>query len=245
MSIINNIFNIVYISSYIDSPRLKDLKEHLNELDINYKIIYGDKYTDINITNELNSNRITQSFYNSFKKNDNGFKRLIANYQTHALIFKEFLSTNYDKCLIIEDDCYFIDNYEKYINPNDIPSDYDYIQYGWESYVFCDSNVKDTHYNKYYDKLYWGRGGCHCYSITRKAGKNILKNIYPQYKAIDGFLGDLVFINKTNYPYDVKPPSKETKLSNSYISVMKIAYGLSQGKDKKYKSAYQEAIKDN
>ena len=68
---------------------------------------------------------------------------------------------------------------------------------------------------------------------------------FPQYKAIDGFLGDLVFINKTNYPYDVKPPSKETKLSNSYISVMKIAYGLSQGKDKKYKSAYQEAIKDN
>ena len=97
MSIINNIFNIVYVSSYKDSPRLKDLQEHLNELCINYKIIYGDKYTDINLTNELNSNRITQSFYNSFKINQSGFKRLIANYQTHALIFKEFLSTNYDR----------------------------------------------------------------------------------------------------------------------------------------------------
>lgn len=241
MSLINKIFNIVYVSSYSDSPRLKNLNIHLQKLNINYKIIYGVKYDSINLNKELKDNKISANFCDKFQ-NKNGLKRLIANYQTHNLIYEDFLKTKYNECMIIEDDCFFIDEYEKYINLKYIPKNYDYIQYGWENYVFCQANAKDTHYNFFYDKIYWGRSGVHCYVITRNAVKKILKNIYPQYKAIDGFLGDLVYINKKNYPKDIKPVDKKDKLHNCYISKKKIAFGLSQGTNSIYKSSFQESI---
>ena len=228
MSIINKLFNIVYIISYKGSTRLPYLEEHLNELSINYKIIYGPKYDKVSLENLLENNKLTYTFYNNH--NNVYIQKIVANVLTHIKAWNDFIESKYDKCMIIEDDNIFIKNYEKYIIESKLPTNYDYIAYGWENYVFTQGGSKDERYNDHYDKLYWGRSGAHCYVISKKTARKLIEYAYPIYKAPDGYIGDMCYVNKNYNEKTLKGCSiapKEKRIHFAYISIKKIGFGIS------------------
>jgi len=226
MSIINNIFNIIYICSYKNNPRLEVLKKNYDSLCLNYKIIFGPLSNDILLSKLLKENKISKKYLNS--PLNNKVKKIICALNiTHGMAWTEFLNSEFKNCIIVEDDAFFINNINNFLIKDKIPKDYEFIQLGWENYKFNQDGAKDEKYNNYFDKLYWGRAGAHCYSINRIAAKKLLKYLYPIYKAPDGYIGDMCFINKNYSKFDFKEPNKEDKIYKAYISKKKLAYGIS------------------
>ena len=108
----NNIFDKIFILSYLDSDRINSNIEQLKKHNItNYEYVYGINYKDIDINNYIKYKKCTQSLVDELIKGGDIFvKRRLASYQTFLKIMNKTLERNYKKILVLEDDFFFCDN---------------------------------------------------------------------------------------------------------------------------------------
>jgi GR25 family glycosyltransferase involved in LPS biosynthesis len=105
---------------------------------------------------------------------------------SHYRIYCDIIENNYNKCLILEDDCIFSDemiNFN-YIE-NYIPEDWELLYLGNSKFI---SNATTSKVGNPYFLKCFGVPCTHIYAITNNTAKLLKKNIFPVKGAIDGFL---------------------------------------------------------
>ena len=112
---------------------------------------------------------------------------------SHSLVYKDIVSNNYKRCIILEDDFVFKDNLNELFEElyKDIPNN-------WELIYFSNSRryqPRDhTNYNDSFALLKSGLCEACCYGITCDVAKKLCNNFLPLRAAADGYLS--VAINK-------------------------------------------------
>lgn len=139
---------------------------------------------------------------------------------SHVRIYKEMIEKNYQRVLIIEDDCDFVNNFheqfEKYIG--DVPSNWGLLYFG---------GVHETRNGKFIpepisDGMVKAKRiiTTTCYAITLEGAKKALEAIKPdetyKHTAIDGYLGVGVQ-SVTDFTYAFHPPLAWQRASYSDI----------------------------
>ena len=183
----NNIFDKIYISTYLGSDRIGSCTEQLKKNNIeNYEFVYGINYKDIDIGNYIKEKKCTQYLVNQLSSGGNNFtKRRLACYQTFSDIMNKTVENNYKIILFLEDDFFFCDNINEKVEElfKKLPLDWDLIRLGWET----DVSNKKTNSNKLeFIKEIPDRGAMACvYNINTV--KQILELGQIQSQAVDGF----------------------------------------------------------
>lgn len=116
-------------------------------------------------------------------------KNIIATALTHQKAYSTFLSSNYNSCLILEDDARFTKKFYKYIYNgklekinNDIEkSDYDIIYWGRSNYA---DERKIAHTGKYseylnHTELNIDYYGAHAYQVSKQGAAKIMHQALP------------------------------------------------------------------
>lgn len=105
---------------------------------------------------------------------------------SHYRIYCDIIEKEYNKCLILEDDCIFsneINNFNDIIN--NIPEDWELLYLGNSKFIH-DSTTSEIG-NSYFLRCL-GVPCTHMYAITNNSAKLLVKNIFPIKASIDGFL---------------------------------------------------------
>ena len=181
------------ISDNIDSKMscyLINLDRNKDRLDHFKKIYYDSDLRDkkLNIISAVDGKRLTLDEIRGYivpelidtlihidktgKKPDSKYltRGMLGCYLSHINIYKQFLETKGDYCMIFEDDAIFDDDLNKNIQHymNNIPDDWDVILMG---YVYIlKSETVNSHINKILE--FWGTQG---YIIRRNGIEKILK----------------------------------------------------------------------
>ena len=121
---------------------------------------------------------------------------------SHALVYKDIASKNYNRCLILEDDVVFNDNLNELFR-----NFYHDIPINWELIYFSNNKRHSSDYNSNFVSLSDGLCESCCYAITNDIARKLSENILPIRAASDGFLAvsisKLLLINKA-YAYKKK-----------------------------------------
>jgi GR25 family glycosyltransferase involved in LPS biosynthesis len=150
-------------------------------------------------------------------------RNIIATALTHQKAYNTFLSSEYDSCLILEDDARFTKKFYKYIyngklekiNKDIKNSDYDIIYWGRSNYA---DERKIAHTGKYSEHLnhtelnidYYG---AHAYQVSRQGATKIMEQALP-----------------VKFPADVLLESLDLKVySSDYSMVVQNAGPVTQG----------------
>jgi GR25 family glycosyltransferase involved in LPS biosynthesis len=150
-------------------------------------------------------------------------RNIIATALTHQKAYNTFLSSEYDSCLILEDDARFTKKFYKYIyngklekiNKDIKNSDYDIIYWGRSNYA---DERKIAHTGKYSEHLnhtelnidYYG---AHAYQVSRQGATKIMEQALP-----------------VKFPADVLLESLDLKVySPDYSMVVQNAGPVTQG----------------
>ena len=128
-------------------------------------------------------------------------KNIIATSLTHQKAYSTFISSDYNSCLILEDDARFTKKFYKYISNNKIDkiikdiaeSDYDVIFWGRSNYA---DERKITHTGKYsehlnHTELNTDFYGAHAYQVSKQGATKIMKQALPVKFAADVLLESL------------------------------------------------------
>ena len=185
MSIINSFFNKIYV---VSMEKNTERHQYINELFrkyniANYKILHGPEGESINVS-ELYNKKLIQEH---MKKMPNP----IGTIETHKMAWQDFVNSGCEKCLVFEDDVYFLENFESRLSQflTNLPDNWDVLQIGWLPPHY--SNKEDKKINEYV-KLRWsGVAGAHCYALKINSARILIENVYPINKAVDGYIGDI------------------------------------------------------
>jgi GR25 family glycosyltransferase involved in LPS biosynthesis len=113
---------------------------------------------------------------------------------SHREIYEDIIKNNYEKCLIMEDDCIFTDKLNDFdeITKN-IPKDWDFLYLGNSNYI--NNNNSSDIGNKFFLKCL-GVPCTHMYAININCIETIKSKMFPIRAAIDGFLHRFIFEKK-------------------------------------------------
>ena len=208
---INSIVDKVFVITTLNSNRVDYIKSHLNDNDIKYDFFVA---TDVRlIANDL----FVQDGGDVSNKNHKSSISLISAYTS---IIETSRISNFNNICIIEDDCYFGNDWIQKINTffNHLPNNWDLLNLGY--HPLHDTDTIKEKYNEYVNiPLNWHHT-THCM---------ILKNTcYSEM---------LSLINKWKYTLPIDYLFNEVyknKKFNSYYPVDKIIHQLSI-RDVKYK----------
>jgi GR25 family glycosyltransferase involved in LPS biosynthesis len=116
-------------------------------------------------------------------------KNIIATALTHQKAYSTFISSDYNSCLILEDDARFTKKFYKYISNGKIDkiikdiveSDYDVIYWGRSNYA---DERKIAHTGKYseylnHTELNIDYYGAHAYQVSKQGATKIMKQALP------------------------------------------------------------------
>lgn len=209
MSILNTYFDKIYcINLEKRKDRWEEMLIEFSKHDINVEKFIA---SDGNVFNWVPPTKI------EYKKTSfNGQMGCIA---SHVRIYWDVIKNNYNRVLIIEDDCNFVDNlnekFEEVIK--DVPEDWELLYFG---------GVHETRKGKFIpekltDNVVIGRRviTTTCYGITLETCKKALEVIKPdkpeKHTAIDGFLAAGLQPNVKTYAFH--PPLAWQRASYSDI----------------------------
>jgi len=116
-------------------------------------------------------------------------KNIIATALTHQKAYNTFLSSDYESCLILEDDARFTKKFYKYIYNGELEkiskditnSDYDIVYWGRSNHA-DEKEIKHTgKYSEYlnYTELNIDYYGAHAYQVSRKGATKIMEQALP------------------------------------------------------------------
>jgi hypothetical protein len=204
-NLINNFFDKIYVINLSYSvERKKSMIEQFEKYNIKNAIFI--EATDKNTLNfeELIEKKMWQCLQNCVSKctcRDSLGDGNIALNISHYKIYLDIIENDYNKCLILEDDCVFSD--EMY-NFNDIetyiPEDWELLYLGNSKFI---SNSTTSDINNLFFLKCFGVPCTHMYAITNNSAKILAKNIFPIRAAIDGYIHRYII--------------DEKKLNNVYI----------------------------
>ena len=152
----------------------------------------------------INTKEKDEKFYNKYYPLYNG-DRVLPKSEfgvtiSHIETYKEIFNFGYNKCLILEDDAIFCNNFKEILN--EIIEESDEYDFSFLSSC-CDLNVKKTTY-KYLYEASKSRSVC-AYIINSKNLKLILENITPITDVIDWHLNNIK--DKSNIKFSwCQPP---------------------------------------
>lgn len=113
---------------------------------------------------------------------------------SHYRIYCDIIENGYNRCLILEDDCIFLDEMYNFNDiENYIPEDWELLYLG--NSKFISSNTSTDIGNTYFLKCF-GVPCTHMYDITNSTAKLLAKNIFPVRAAIDGYLHRFIIDKK-------------------------------------------------
>ena len=186
----NNIKNIGVFVINLEkcSSRLEQISNNLNKQNINFTRISATDGNDINV-DELDSTDISPEF-KKFVINNPSLIGHLGCSMSHTKAIKEFQNSNYDYCIILEDDAIIPENFlnkvKKYINESN-KSYWDLLLLGY----FCDDDSLCLE-NKLYDYnissnirhigYYYG---AHAYVLNKKTINKVVKTLQPFIWTID------------------------------------------------------------
>lgn len=204
-----NTFEKTYIISYVKNiDKQHRIKLMLNELHIdNYEFIYGiDMHISDICKTSIWDEKDSQHFIITDNNPDSYASHAISCSIAHITALQHAYYSNFQNCLIIEDDVLLYKNNE-YVNKvlNYYPKDADIIQYGYILFYY-DNNIK---YDENYNIGEW-YGGTQCYGVCNRNSMKILIDNYLQtfYEADNYNLYKNLIIYNTNIPIFIDPCHK-------------------------------------
>lgn len=119
LSILNKTFDKIFLITLTKLPRFNRIKERLNGLD--YEVFEG-----------LDGEIINKNDYTSLgSKLTRGQLGCTV---SHVKLYEKISNEPYEKILILEDDCVFLDNIENFANSyQQLPENWNIIYLGWEA----------------------------------------------------------------------------------------------------------------
>ena len=115
-------------------------------------------------------------------------KNIIACALSHKKTLDTFLSSNYDNCLILEDDVKFSPRFFKYLANNSLDEitqeikqcEYDVFYWGRkEDFKIGENGEKTSFKHIYKPRLFTSNISAHAYQVTRKSAKHLSDNLLP------------------------------------------------------------------
>ena len=115
----------------------------------------------------------------------------IASSVSHARVYEDIAAKGYSRCLVLEDDCVFLEAVQKFDEIiKDLPDDWDLLYLG-QPELITDWNSTEIG-SDYLKRLVHGVALSHIYGITGDAAKIMAKDIFPIRAASDGYLAHFV-----------------------------------------------------
>lgn len=197
-NLINTFFDKIYVINLSYSvERKKSMVEQFEKYNIkNYIFIEA---TDKNTLNfdELVEKKMWKCLQNCVSvcacRNSLGDGNIALSI-SHYRIYCDIIEKGYNKCLILEDDCIFLDEMYNFNDiENYIPEDWELLYLG--NSKFISSNTTTDIGNSYFLKCF-GVPCTHMYAITNNTAKLLAKNIFPVRAAIDGYLHKFIIDEK-------------------------------------------------
>ena len=201
-NLINTFFDKIYVINLSYSvERKKSMIEQFEKYNIKNVIFI--EATDKNTLNfdELFEKNIYKNLYNCPSDctcGGNGRHIVgvgnIALSISHYRIYCDIIENGYNKCLILEDDCIFLDEMYNFNDiENYIPEDWELLYLG--NSKFISSTTTSEIGNLFFLKCF-GVPCTHMYAITNNSAKILSKNIFPIRAAIDGHLHRFIIDKK-------------------------------------------------
>ena len=160
-------------------------------------------------------------------------KNIIATCYTHYKAVEKFYNSDYNTCLILEDDAIFTNEFWKDLNNGKIKSfikeinqtDYDLIFWGRSRYVDNEGIkfIEQVSDNLYRTELNTDYYGAHAYQLNKKGAKHIIENTFPIKYPADVFLEVLdidIFSPRYSYITQNQGPVTEA-VSNAIMSTLR------------------------
>jgi len=192
MDEINEIFDNIFILTVKGSIREPLLERRFKGL--NYNVMYGVNGLHLD-TVECEKSGINTKM----DSNDVGLSvGQIAPSMSHVKIYQKMVDEDIDKCLIIEDDCVFLDDI-KYFKEyyEQLPNDWGLVYVGWKNQG---KGRPEPNFNKNIWKVTKEMGThivqTHCYMVTKDFAKKLIDTNTPIKYTCDGVLD--VIINEKN-----------------------------------------------
>ena len=120
----------------------------------------------------------------------------VASSISHAKVYEDIVVKGYSRCLILEDDCIFMEEATKKFDEivKDLPEN-------WEMFYLGQPHMI-THWNsaeigsRYFKRLLHGVALAHIYAITGEAAKKMVEHVFPIRASPDGYLAHFVVTKK-------------------------------------------------
>jgi len=209
----NFIENIYVINMDKDTERLNNIYKECNKNNIKFERCTGVDASKLSIKEK---NNYVTKFCQNFCTNS-----MIGCGISHIKIYEDVIKKNYNNVLILEDDIYFIKNFQKKLNSilEELPKDYDILYIGAVGLsnkkisfdfnlifklISNKNNKQDTNYKNIFCPIF--PLGTHGYIISNKGCKKILK-----------------MFNKVNYHIDFQINYNNKNL-NTYASTKKLVH---------------------
>jgi GR25 family glycosyltransferase involved in LPS biosynthesis len=121
----------------------------------------------------------------------------IALHLSHYHIWKDIVKNNYQKCLILEDDCIFTENINTFNNIiSNIPNNWELLYLGHSKKINGSYGNNSIIINSDFNKLLYGINETHIYAITNDCANILINNMLPIRAAVDGYLGHFMVTKK-------------------------------------------------
>lgn len=181
LSILNQLFDKIYVISLPTSSRYNRIKERLNGLEyeifegINAEFINKDDYTVL-------GSKLTRG--------------QLGCTVSHVRLYEKIASESYDKILILEDDCVFLENIETISESfSQLPENWDVVYLGWGPHHMVpnySSNLSQIS-NSYLVYIH----GTHCFGITKNFAKLCADENSNYHFTADGLLTHMIIKHDT------------------------------------------------
>jgi len=137
----NYVDNVYLINMDKDIDRLEKITKECNKVNIKFEKFSGIKVTD------LSQNILDKYIPKEIQKY--GTDAMLGCGLSHLFIWKDAVNKNYKNILVLEDDVYFTDDFNEYLQNvmEEVPDDYDILYLGY-SEILClkPKNVKSFNY---------------------------------------------------------------------------------------------------
>jgi glycosyl transferase family 25 len=172
----NYVDNVYLINMDKDIDRLKIVTKECDKVNIKFERFPGIKVSDV-------SQNILDK-YIPIEIQKYGPNGMIGCGLSHLFIWQDAIKKNYKNILVLEDDVYFTDDFNEYLDNvmEELPKDYDILYLGYKDYFRCEppKNGKFNYiYTPYYPLL------THAMIISNKGLKKLIKIIIKIDKHID------------------------------------------------------------
>jgi len=116
----------------------------------------------------------------------------IALHLGHYNVWKDIVLSGYERCLILEDDCIFTEDFSRF-SSLDIPDDWQLLYLGHSEKI---NNFNSVEFNSSFKRLVGGINATHIYAVTCESAKVLVEHTFPIRAAVDGFLAHFMVVNK-------------------------------------------------